>query len=317
MCRLQEETARVERELLNSTFSKAIVDCYTSPDASTDAFENLLEPLEKLLRLSKDVAASLAMPEIFRRTVQKLHTKKAVVRLNLLRIIRTICDATEEQAALLRLYGLYDSVQHLAVSDPAILVREMAEQLLKGCDIRPRTRHGSLARPLSSGRSSSITSMTPPTLLHSQSMPPTPQHLRSQSASTAFDAPPPSPGLPLMLDGSTPGTSSSRPSTALTRTPSYRPTSRDGATGSSSSAYSGSGGSGSTSSTKSRLPTRPRFSRLSLASGSSLGRRNEDSVTTPTSDRTAQPQAQAQGQPQKLAVRRRRQTSAGDLGGGK
>ena len=74
-----------------------------SAERQGDAFENLLEPLQKLLRLSPPVAASLASPELFTRLAQKLNSKKAVVKLNLLRIMRSICDSHEEQGALIHI----------------------------------------------------------------------------------------------------------------------------------------------------------------------------------------------------------------------
>ncbi|EKG21879.1 hypothetical protein MPH_00799 [Macrophomina phaseolina MS6] len=122
---LQEETARVEQALISGSFPSAIISCFTNQDSSVDAFENLLEPLQKLLRLSPPVAALLARPELFSRVGQKLHTRKPVVRLNLLRIVRSICDSTEESgggAPLIQSHGLLEAIKRLAESDPAILL---------------------------------------------------------------------------------------------------------------------------------------------------------------------------------------------------
>jgi hypothetical protein len=132
--RLQEETARVEQYLLNSNFSTAIISSYTSPELSQSTFENMLEPLQKIVRLSPPIAASLAVPEIFSRTVQKLGHKDAVTRLNLLRILRTICDATDDGCTLIKLFNVHDPILHLSRHDPAILVRQMAEELVRACD---------------------------------------------------------------------------------------------------------------------------------------------------------------------------------------
>lgn len=171
--RLQEETAKVEEHLLEGAFSKAIVECFI--ESKGDAFENLLEPLQKLLRLSPPVAAALAHPDLFSRTVQKLHNKKAVVRGNLLRIIRSICDANEEQLGLLTTSGLRDTVARLADGDPAILVRNMASELMKSSENAMRgTMEGSRYR--NTRRTSSLTSTLP--FIYSSSQPPTPQHQR-------------------------------------------------------------------------------------------------------------------------------------------
>ncbi|CAO2658538.1 Nn.00g062610.m01.CDS01 [Neocucurbitaria sp. VM-36] len=133
---LQEETARVEQYLLSShsSFTPAIISAYTSVDLSHSTFENMLEPLQKLVRLSPPIAASLAVPEIFNRTEQKLGHKDAVTRLNLLRILRTICDAKEEGCWLIRAFGCYERISWLMEQDPAVLVRQMAEELVRACD---------------------------------------------------------------------------------------------------------------------------------------------------------------------------------------
>ncbi|KAK8244262.1 hypothetical protein HDK90DRAFT_516974 [Phyllosticta capitalensis] len=163
---LQEETARVEEALIDNQFPRAMISCFNNPEASVDAFESLLEPLQRMLRVSPPVAEKLAHPDLFSRAAQKLHTKKPVVRLNLLRIIRSICDSTEETggvAPLMKQCGLYDSVKHLAGSDPAILVREMANDLLKACEnptmLSPSTRRSAeynRSRPSSHPRSASF-----------------------------------------------------------------------------------------------------------------------------------------------------------------
>lgn len=139
---LQEETAKVEEHLLatsgeggNAGFADAVVRCFN--ESKADAFENLLEPLQKLLRLSPAIAASLANKSLFERSAVKLHSKKALVRLNLLRVIRSICESSELQGdngSLLQEYGLLDAVSDLAKSDPAILVREMANELVKSSE---------------------------------------------------------------------------------------------------------------------------------------------------------------------------------------
>lgn len=178
--RLQEETARIESYLLKHEFAAAIIASYTS-DVSHTSFEGMLDPLQKIVRLSPSIAASLAVPEIFFRTRQKLGHKDAVTRLNLLRILRTICDATNEQCTLIRHFDVYDTILDLSKHDQAILVRQMAEELVRACDsgetlgggLKPSSisRASGFRRPASSagvraGSGSSSGSgigMTPPT----------------------------------------------------------------------------------------------------------------------------------------------------------
>ena len=231
-CRLQEETAKVEEHLLDGTFTSGIIKCFTTSKAN--AFENLLEPLQKLLRLSPPVALNLAHPDLFHRILRKLQSNKAVVRLNLLRIIRSICDASEEQGALISRYSLEDTIQRLAENDGAVLVRNMAGELIKSSEMNDRLgTSGNKRRP---GRRSS-SSITPPSLLTSYSMPSTPTSNR-QSHSTIYPIPRDirqrsaindtvpnrqasrdGSTLPVSLNGSGSVTKSRLPRTTSTRTP--------------------------------------------------------------------------------------------------
>lgn len=280
---LQEETARVEQFLLTSTFSTALVSCFTNPDVSPDAFENFLDPLQKLLRLSPPIASTLAHPDLFSRTATKLNAKKPVVRLNLLRVIRSICDACEEQggASLIRTYGLYETIERLAELDQAVLVRNLSAEMIKACELSSRRSMESTLSRVVGGRrtSSSSSAMTPPPLMHTQSMPaPTPPHLRSAASSISQSS--------SLLDGANGIFDSSRssrlgningtsatPSASSSSSSLFRPRSRDH-----DAAVNGAFSNGSAaSSTKSRLPRgsgQGRLTRLSLAS-----QRKEENVT--------------------------------------
>ncbi|KAL4763223.1 serine/threonine-protein kinase [Aspergillus foveolatus] len=183
---LQEETAKVEEHLLENrydqpSFTDAIVRCLTLSKAN--AFENILEPLQKLLRLSPPIASTLARPDLFSRLGQKLHHSKAAVRLNLLRIISSICDSSEQQGGLLAGYGLLDSIRELE-HDPAILVRDMAGKLIQSSErndsyglgkLKPNVRRGS-------------TSATSPGLLANQPAPVTPQLSRQNQSKGYYDS---------------------------------------------------------------------------------------------------------------------------------
>lgn len=205
LCRLQEETAKVEEHLLDGSFTKGIIKCFTTSKAN--AFENLLEPLQKLLRLSPPVALSLADPDLFCRILQKLQSNKAVVRLNLLRIVRSICDSSEEQGGLISRYGLIDTIQRLAEVDGAVLVRNMAGELVRSSENNVMIGvNGGKRRP---GRRAS-SSTTPPNLLTSHSMPPTPTSSRSSHSINYFVE------------------RNSRPPTVMNGPTSFRPLSRDG-----------------------------------------------------------------------------------------
>ncbi|KAG0652041.1 Serine threonine-kinase sepH [Hyphodiscus hymeniophilus] len=178
---LQEETAKVEKFLLEGNFTESIVQCFNAPKAS--AFDyNLLEPLQKLLRLSSPVAASLARPDLFSGILQKLNHKKAVVRLNLLRIVRSICDPGQGQADTIRDHKLFEAIQRLAEKDNAVLVRNMASELVK-TSLEKDPDSGSSGRIRSSRRTSSY---NPPGLHQAMSAPLTPTHGSRVSTSSAF-----------------------------------------------------------------------------------------------------------------------------------
>ena len=297
---LQEETAKVEEHLLreDSAFSEAVLQCFN--ESKADAFENLLEPLQKLLRLSPPIAASLAHRTLFERSAVKVHAKKPLVRVNLLRVIRSICEASQEQGALLIKFGLLSSIQDLARHDPAILVREMANDLVKSSEVvdAPPPRYAGIRR-------SSSSTMTPPAPIVPRSTGGTPID-RNGSRSGYFE-------LGIELARSRPPVTSP-----------YRPTSRDASTSSASSARGASSSNwgnniapAAVARSNSRLqgrqnPSRTQ-SRLSLApvtntTGTVAGKAGENS--TPTH---APPSANTRSNFAANA-RRRRQTSGVEMG---
>lgn len=225
--RLQEETAKVEEHLLrDDNFSQAIINCFNHSKA--DSFENFLEPLQKLLRLSPPIASSLIHPDLFLRTAQKLRTKKALVRLNLLRIIRSICDSSDEDGALIHTFGLHPMIAETAKYDPAILVREMASDLIKSSELHvSRAVHNARVGEVNSRRPlrrSSSSTMVPT----GNSLPPTPTTDRMPGRiGSYFD-----PSGDLQRPFSRGATGMASP---------YRPISRDGGSGGSSAGWSASG----------------------------------------------------------------------------
>lgn len=197
---LQEETANVESHLVEGSFTRAIVSCFGTN--RLNAFDsNLLEPLLKLLRLSPSVAASLAKPEMFAGIAQRLGHKKAVVRLNLLRLVRTIMDACEpglgsgdgtRSLNSSQVRSLMAAIQTLSEKDSAVLVRNLASELVKSNIEGSGRPHDNVPSSVSSSSSSRRgsrrnTSYTPPGLHSSMSVPQTPTHRsRASLASNAY-----------------------------------------------------------------------------------------------------------------------------------
>lgn len=193
--RLQEETAKVEEHLLNGNFTDAIISCFNAQ--KINAFDlNLLEPLLKLLRLSPALAATLAKPEMYNGIAQKLSHKKAVVRLNLLRLVRNILEARQidyfnnHKDKQLRL--LFEGIRVLAEKDSAVLVRNLASDLVMS---HIDGSSDQFAIPFSAPPSSSTASSrprsgrriyTPPSLQSSVSIPITPTHATRPFQSSAY-----------------------------------------------------------------------------------------------------------------------------------
>jgi len=125
---LQDETARVEDQLMKSEALDALLRCFVH--AKSNSFENLLEPFLKICRISTGLTIGIAKSQFFRRIIDKLGHSKAVVRLSLLRILRTVCDAHPNRAMLVERYGIYDIVLRLSKEDGAVLVRELAREIV-------------------------------------------------------------------------------------------------------------------------------------------------------------------------------------------
>ncbi|OTB00843.1 hypothetical protein M426DRAFT_15069 [Hypoxylon sp. CI-4A] len=252
---LQEETAKVEDHLLNGGFTDAIVSCFNTQ--KINAFDpNLLEPLLKVLRLSPSLAATLAKSEMYFGIAQKLSQRKAVVRLNLLRLVRNILEARETDYFTefedIKLRSLLEDIKILAEKDSAVLVRNLASDLIMAhIDHKQDQLNVPMSAPLSSSTGSNRARpggriLTPPSLHSSTSVPLTPTHpSRTQQSSAYIEV------------ASNPRRTGA--SVAHERGPiPYRPTSRDGGSGipvstprrSSADTQSGS----SASAGKSRLP---------------------------------------------------------------
>lgn len=126
--RLQDETARIEDQLTKTDSLEALIRCFVN--AKSNSFENLLEPYLKMCRLSNAITIGLAKSQFFKRIIDKLNHSKAVVRLNLLRLLRTVCEAHPNRAMLVERYGIYDIVVKLSKEDGAVLVRELAREIV-------------------------------------------------------------------------------------------------------------------------------------------------------------------------------------------
>ncbi|GAA5841123.1 hypothetical protein JCM11251_008023 [Rhodosporidiobolus azoricus] len=127
---LQDEPGRVEDCLLGPASVEALVRLFCKTKATV--FDNLLEPLHKILRTSATLASRLAVQSGFlKRIIERLErASKAVVRLNLLRITKTVFDAlTDRRDRDKAVKVLAGPVSRLAEEDKAVLSRQLAKSL--------------------------------------------------------------------------------------------------------------------------------------------------------------------------------------------
>ncbi|OCF43911.1 STE/STE11/CDC15 protein kinase [Kwoniella heveanensis CBS 569] len=128
---MQDETARVEDVLLDKLASDSLVKCFVH--ASGVSFEGILDPFLKILRLSTSLTASISHAPFYSRLADTLErSTKAVIKLHLLRLTRVVCDAHPDRASLVARFGLVGIVEKLSRQDNAVLVRELAKEVLPG-----------------------------------------------------------------------------------------------------------------------------------------------------------------------------------------
>lgn len=129
---LQDDTARVEDQLTRPESVDTLLRCFVT--AKANSFENLLDPFLKITRLSVPITISITKSSaFFKRIIDRLgHNSKAVVRLNLLKVLRTVCEVHPNRAMLVERYGLLGVVERLSRSggDGAVLVRELAREIV-------------------------------------------------------------------------------------------------------------------------------------------------------------------------------------------
>ncbi|KAF9005467.1 hypothetical protein BDQ17DRAFT_1353150 [Cyathus striatus] len=97
-----------------------LLKCFVSCKANS--FENLLDPFLKITLLC-----------VFKRIIDRLgHNSRAVVRLNLLRLLKSVCEVHPNRAMLVERYGLLGVVERLSRGggDGAVLVRELAREIV-------------------------------------------------------------------------------------------------------------------------------------------------------------------------------------------
>lgn len=127
---LQGDLARVEEYLLRPNSVQALLFVFVS--SKLRPLENLLETFLKIFRMSNSITLALGKQSLFikRLTDRLQNSTKAIVRLNLLRISKAICDSHPDVHFLMREFGLVQMIETLSHSDSAILVKELAREIV-------------------------------------------------------------------------------------------------------------------------------------------------------------------------------------------
>lgn len=127
---LQEDLARMESTLLKPSSIQSLLFVFTS--SKSLSFEQFLETFLKIFKLSDSVTFALGKHALFlKRLVERLQScTKAVVKLNLLRICKATCDVLPNRQEVIQQYGLMEIIEKLSREDPAILVREVAKEIV-------------------------------------------------------------------------------------------------------------------------------------------------------------------------------------------
>ncbi|MCO5555692.1 hypothetical protein L7F22_009237 [Adiantum nelumboides] len=127
---LQGDLARVEEYLLRPNSVQALMFVFVS--SKLRPLENLLETFLKIFRMSNSITLALGKQSLFlKRLTDRLQSStKAIVRLNLLRISKAICDSHPDVQLLMREFGLVQMIETLSHNDPAILVKELAREIV-------------------------------------------------------------------------------------------------------------------------------------------------------------------------------------------
>eukprot|EP01027_Heterolobosea_sp_BB2_P026345 GEZU01040564.1.p1 GENE.GEZU01040564.1~~GEZU01040564.1.p1 ORF type:complete len:126 (+),score=52.41 GEZU01040564.1:91-468(+) len=103
---------------------------------SYNTFVSMLPSIEKILKSSKEVNAALGASDFVAILVN--HLKKnypdALVRLNLLKILRLIYEFHPNPKLLITQHDLMGLVRNVVNNDKAVLVNEMASNLLNAFD---------------------------------------------------------------------------------------------------------------------------------------------------------------------------------------
>lgn len=124
---LQDQFGQVETELLKPDSIDALSNCFVHSDSQS--YERFLDPYLKLLRLSPAISVAITSSTFLNRLVDTLQRqKKAMIALNLLRLVRLVLESHPDRNKLVPKYKFDRVLVKLAQQSDAVLVRELAKE---------------------------------------------------------------------------------------------------------------------------------------------------------------------------------------------
>jgi serine/threonine protein kinase len=130
---LSHDMPHVESVLLKPANFTLLINVFQS--SRKDKFENLLEPFLDMISKSVNLNRALARSSLFvMEIIERIKYPKAIVRKNLLNMLKQLFDKHDNKRQFVLVYNLYPVVQNLAADNVMILVKEISSKLLKDID---------------------------------------------------------------------------------------------------------------------------------------------------------------------------------------
>ncbi|ODQ64325.1 hypothetical protein NADFUDRAFT_67070 [Nadsonia fulvescens var. elongata DSM 6958] len=131
---LHDETTRVEEDLLEKASLEKIRQLFVS--AKAHAFEGLLDYFDRMFRLSPAIAKAMTKSDIFDQLKRKLSSiNKPIIRLTLLKVIRSIISANDNDGSILKRFGIWQTIKTMSEIENSVLVKGIASELLQLRDV--------------------------------------------------------------------------------------------------------------------------------------------------------------------------------------
>jgi hypothetical protein len=126
---LEDEVARVEERLIQPSCRQRLLEGIF--ESKTNSLNSVLDSFNKILRLSPGLCRAISLPNLLAHVKRRLKSSKAIVQLNLLRVVRTILELNPNQCRLLEQIGIASILQSTTTAaDSPVLVKELAKELL-------------------------------------------------------------------------------------------------------------------------------------------------------------------------------------------